>query len=407
VKETAGVDSGIDGVQRVGVPSEAPRSQAAEGGCGIVQNLPDLDAVVIGAGVVGLAIARTLARAGRQVVVLEAEDRIGSHSSSRNSEVIHAGIYYPSGTLKARLCVEGKAALYKYCESKGIAHSRLGKLIVATRDEEVGVLENLKLQAESNGVDDLRWLDRQEAHDLEPEVVCVRALLSPSTGIVDSHGLLTALCRDAKDAGAEVVLSSPVSSGRARSDGILLSGGTAESYRVLCQTVVNAAGLSAQSLARAIEGLPANTVPPAFLAKGHYFAFTGRSPFSRLIYPVPQPGGLGIHLTLDLAGRARFGPDVLWVDRVDYQFEEGRQRAFVDAIRQYFPKLNAQSIEPDYTGIRPKLGPAGSPSQDFVVQGPETHGVRGLVNLYGIESPGLTAALALAELVYAMVGQTE
>lgn len=371
---------------------------------GAERNLPELDVVVIGAGIVGLAIARSLALAGREVVVLEAEDRIGSHTSSRNSEVIHAGIYYPSGSLKARLCVEGKRALYDYCGAQGIAHRRLGKLIVATRDEEIGALERLKAQAERNGVDDLQWLDRQAVYELEPEVACVRALLSPSTGIVDCHGLLATLSRDARRAGAEIVVSSPVGSGLVRPDGILLSGGRAEPYRVLCQTVVNAAGLHAQSVAQSIDGLPRQTVPPSFLAKGHYFVFAGRSPFSHLIYPVPQPGGLGIHLTLDLAGRARFGPDVHWVDQVDYQFEAGREPMFVDAIRRYFPSLSAQSIEPGYTGIRPKLGPQASGSQDFVVHGPEAHGVRGLVNLYGIESPGLTAALALAEHVRSLVG---
>jgi L-2-hydroxyglutarate oxidase LhgO len=362
-----------------------------------VRNLPELDVAVIGAGVIGLAIARAFARAGREVVVLEAEDRIGSHSSSRNSEVIHAGIYYPPGTLKARFCVEGNRALYDYCASLGIAHSRLGKLIVATREEEIGVLERLKAQAESNGVADLEWLDRQHVHDLEPAVTCVRALLSPSTGIVDSHGLLTALSRDARMGGAEVVLASPVVGGRVQADGILLSGGGAEPYRVLCKTVINAAGLRAQSVAHGIEGLPQETVPPSLFAKGHYFALAGPSPFARLVYPVPQPGGLGIHLTLDLAGRARFGPDVQWVEEVDYRFDAGREPLFVEAIRQYFPALKAESLEPGYTGIRPKLGPSASASQDFVVHGRETHGVRGLVNLYGIESPGLTAALALAE----------
>jgi L-2-hydroxyglutarate oxidase LhgO len=368
-----------------------------------VRDYPELDTVVIGAGVVGLAIARTLAGSGRKVLVLEAEARIGSHSSSRNSEVIHAGIYYPKGSLKARLCVEGRNALYRYCTTQGIAHARLGKLIVATDEEQIGVLEGLKLQAEGNGVDDLQWLDRQDVRALEPEVACVRALLSPSTGIIDSHGLLAALRRDARAAGAEVVVSSPVLSGRVRSDGILLSGGGAEPYRVLCQTVVNAAGLNAPSVARSIEGLPPDTVPPAFLAKGHYFVFAERSPFSRLIYPVPEPGGLGIHVTLDLAGRARFGPDVHWVDCVDYGFEQGLEGTFVDAIRRYFPAMKAESIEPGYTGIRPKVGPRGSASQDFLVHGPDVHGVRGLVNLYGIESPGLTAALALAEHVRSLV----
>ena len=364
-----------------------------------VRELPELDTVVIGAGVAGLAIARTFASSGRNVVVLEAEARIGTHSSSRSSEVIHAGIYYPKGSLKARLCVEGRDALYRYCTAQGIAHSRLGKLIVATREEQIGVLEQLKLQAEGNGVDDLQWLDRQDVRALEPEITCVRALLSPSTGIIDSHGLLSALRREVAVSGGEVVVSSPVLSGCVVSDGILLFGGGAEPYRVLCQTVVNAAGLNAPSVARSIQGLPQDTVPPGALAKGHYFVLKGRSPFSRLVYPVPEPGGLGIHVTLDLAGRARFGPDVHWVDEVDYRFEKGLEGLFVEAIGRYFPAIKVESIEPGYTGIRPKVGPRGSAAQDFVVHGPEVHGVGGLVNLYGIESPGLTAALALAEYV--------
>lgn len=357
----------------------------------------ELDAVVIGGGVVGLAIARALSRRGRAVTVLEAEPRLGSHSSSRNSEVIHAGIYYASGSLKARLCVAGRRALYDYCEREGVPHERIGKLIVATRDEELPVLERLKVQAEANGVDDLTWLDQADIFALEPAISAVRGLFSPSTGILDSHAFMAALRRDAEAQGADVVVASPVLDGRVFSDRIELSIGGSDPATVRCRCVVNAAGLRAQEVARGLVGLAGETIPPQYFAKGHYFVLNGRAPFRHLVYPVPVAGGLGVHLTLDLAKQARFGPDVSWLDEVDYAFDESRAEAFYAAVTSYFPGLVAGSLSPGYTGIRPKLGPASAPAQDFVVQGPAVHGVPGLLNLYGIESPGLTASLALAE----------
>jgi L-2-hydroxyglutarate oxidase LhgO len=359
---------------------------------------PDgLDVAVVGGGVVGLAVARELGRAGREVTLFEAETSPGQHASSRNSEVIHAGIYYATGSLKARLCVAGRRKLYDYCREADVGHARIGKIIVATRDEEIPVLEKLKAQAETNGVVDLAWLDGSEAHTLEPEVSCVKALLSPSTGIVDSHGLMAALRRDAVARGAQILLATRVLGGEARGDGILLSIGGPEPTKVLCRAVVNCAGLEAQRFARAVRGMPLDRIPPCFYGKGHYFVLRGRSPFKRLVYPVPVPGGLGVHVTLDLAGQARFGPDVSWVDAVDYGFDETRAGSFYAAIRTYYPALADGSLVPGYTGIRAKLGPAGSPVHDFVIQGPDAHGVSGLVNLFGIESPGLTSALAIAD----------
>ena len=357
----------------------------------------ELDAVVIGGGVVGLAMARALALSGREVTLLEAEPTLGSHSSSRNSEVIHAGIYYAPGSLKATLCVAGRDALYDYCERHVVAHERIGKIIVACRDEEIPVLERLKAQAVANGVTDLVWLDRAQIARLEPQVSAVRGLLSPSTGIVDSHAFMLAMRRDAESVGATVVTSTPVLAGRVAEGGIELAIGGPDATSALCRTVVNAAGLRAQDVARSIAGVPTASIPAQYFAKGHYFVLAGRAPFNRLVYPVPVPGGLGIHLTLDLAKQARFGPDVSWQDGVDYAFDEQRAAAFYDAIRHYFPSLAQGSLLPGYTGIRPKLGPAAAPAQDFVVQGPAAHGVPGLLNLYGIESPGLTASLALAE----------
>jgi L-2-hydroxyglutarate oxidase LhgO len=358
----------------------------------------DLDAVVIGGGVIGLALARSLALAGRDVTLLESEPRLGQHASSRNSEVIHAGIYYPPGSLKARLCVVGKVLLYAYAAENDVEHRRLGKVIVASRDEEVAALDGIRANAEQNGVHDLEWLEASEIAAFEPAVKAVRGLLSPSTGIIDSHSFMNALRRDAVKGGAEIVTSSPVLGGRVLDGGgFELAIGGAEPGTARCRTVVNAAGLWAQDVARSLRGVPTNSIPAQYFAKGHYFTLAGRSPFSRLVYPVPEPGGLGVHVTLDLAGQARFGPDVSWIDGVDYAFEEGRDARFYGAIRAYFPGLTDGALIPGHTGIRPKLAPAGAPASDFVIQGTVEHGVPGLLNLYGIESPGLTAALAIAE----------
>ncbi len=356
-----------------------------------------VDVAVIGAGVIGLAIGRSLARSGREVVILEAEAATGMHTSSRNSEVIHSGIYYRTDSLKARLCVSGREMLYDYCRANDIAFARPGKIVVAARAHEIAVLEGIKAQAEKNGVHDLIWLDEGEVRALEPEVRSVRGLHCPSTGILDSHEFMTALRRDAEAAGARVVLAAPVLSGHVGGDGVVLDVGGADPVSVQCRAVVNSAGLRAQDVARSIAGIPRSTIPASFLAKGHYFTLAGSAPFRHLVYPVPAPGGLGIHSTLDLAGQVRFGPDVSWVDAIDYSFDETRAASFYEAIRAYYPALEADRLVPGYTGIRPKLGPSGSPMQDFVIHGPRELGVPGMVNLFGIESPGLTASLAVAE----------
>jgi len=358
-----------------------------------------IDCVVIGAGVVGLAVARALALEGREVVVLEAADAIGTETSSRNSEVIHAGIYYPAGSLKARLCVEGKHFLYAYCSERGIPHRRCGKMIVATRPGQDAYLDKLRAQAAANGVEDLRLVDGAAARAIEPELSCDAALLSPSTGIVDSHSLMLAYQGDAEARGAVVAFLSPVLGGEVRNDGIELRVGGAEPAALRARLVVNAAGLGAQSVARSIAGIPAARVPPLHYAKGNYFSLAGRSPFSRLVYPVPEPGGLGVHISIDLAGQARFGPDVEWIDDIAYDVDPRRADGFYAEVRRYWPGLRDGALQPAYAGIRPKLGPAGTPAADFVVEGPCDHGVPGLVNLFGIESPGLTASPAIAALV--------
>jgi L-2-hydroxyglutarate oxidase LhgO len=359
--------------------------------------MDEVEAVVVGAGVIGLAAARALALAGREVVVLERAYTIGFETSSRNSEVIHGGLYYPRGSLKAASCVEGRERLYAYCAAHGVPHARLGKLIVATEEAEIPGVEKIDAAARANGVDNLEWLSAAEARRLEPELNCIAALLSPSTGIIDSHALMLAYQGEAEEAGAVVAFRSPVLSGQVRRDGFELEVGGDEPTRIRCHVLVNAAGLHAPALARAIEGIPTESIPPAYFCRGVYFTLSGRSPFRRLIYPVPVPGGLGVHITLDLAGQARFGPDVEWIEGIDYAVDPRRGDAFYAAVRRYWPGLRDGALQPGYAGIRPKISGPSEPAADFVVQGPEAHAVPGLVNLYGIESPGLTASLPLAD----------
>lgn len=358
-----------------------------------------VDCVVIGAGVVGLAVARALALAGREVIVVEAAEGIGTETSSRNSEVIHAGIYYPKGSLMARTCVEGRRLLYAYCAEHGVPHLNCGKLIVATNEAESEKLAEIRGRAEANGVEGMRLLDASEARALEPNLHCTAALLSPRTGIIDSHSYMLALQGDAESRGAMFAFHSPVKQGRVVEGGIELEVGGTEPMNLRCRLVVNSAGLHAPALAHKFVGLPSDRIPPAYYAKGNYFTLAGRSPFSRLIYPVPVPGGLGVHITVDLGGQAKFGPDVEWIDGIDYTVDPHRADKFYAAVRRYWPDLKDGALQPGYAGIRPKIVPQGAPAQDFTIQGPSEHGVAGLINLFGIESPGLTASLALAEQV--------
>jgi L-2-hydroxyglutarate oxidase LhgO len=356
-----------------------------------------IDCAVIGAGVVGLAIARRLALEGREVVILEAEAAFGTHTSSRNSEVIHAGIYYPTDSLKARLCVAGRLALYRYCADHDVNHKHIGKLVVATDHDQIAALNKYREQAEINGVGDLRMLSGREVAELEPAICGVAGFLSPSTGIIDSHGLMLAFLGDAEAHGAALALASPVVSGWVANDGIVLDVGGKEAVTLACNTLVNAAGLGAQAVARSIAGIPAVKIPPTHYAIGHYYTLAGKAPFQRLIYPVARQDWLGVHVTVDLGGQVKFGPDFGWIERIDYRFDESREAAFYEAIRRYYPELKKGALQPGYTGIRPKIAGPGAPAADFLIQGPREHGVKGLVNLYGIESPGLTASLAIAD----------
>jgi L-2-hydroxyglutarate oxidase LhgO len=365
----------------------------------------EVEAVVVGAGVIGLAAARALALAGHEVIVLERADGIGTETSSRNSEVIHGGLYYPAGSLKARSCVAGRERLYAYCREHGVPHARLGKLIVATDESEIPGVEKIEASARANGVDNLEWLSASEARRLEPELHCVAALLSPSTGIIDSHALMLAYQGEAEAAGAFVAFHAPMVSGRVLDEGFELAVDGAEPTRVRCRFIVNAAGLFAPAVARSIDGVPRERIPPAYFCRGVYFTLSGKTPFRHLIYPVPVPGGLGVHITLDLAGQARFGPDVEWIDGVDYAVDPRRGDAFYAAVRRYWPGLRDGALQPGYAGIRPKISGPDEPAADFVVQGPAEHGVPGLVNLYGIESPGLTASLPLADEVVAKLAR--
>jgi len=358
-----------------------------------------VEAIVIGAGVVGLAVARALALAGREVVVLEAAAQFGTGASSRNSEVIHSGIYYQPGSLKARLCVAGRERLYAYCRERGIPHRQIGKVIIATQASEVGILKKYRELALANGVGTLEWMAPEEVSELEPAVRCVRGVYAPLTGIVDSHALMFALLGDLERAGGQAVFRSPVLGATVASGGFALRVGGQEETAVHCGVLVNCAGLTAPAVARSIAGLAPDHVPQERFAKGHYYSLTGKSPFQHLVYPVAESAGLGIHVTLDLGGRAKFGPDVQWIDTIDYTFDDSRRARFCEAIQRYYPQLDASRLQPDYTGIRPKICGAGEPAADFRIDGPEVHGVPGLVNLMGIESPGLTGALAIAELV--------
>ncbi len=364
-----------------------------------------VECVVIGAGVVGLAAARALALSGREVWMLEGAAGIGTGTSSRNSEVVHAGIYYPAGSLKARFCVEGKHLLYDYCTGRGIPHSRLGKLIVAAEPAEIPVLQTIRAKAEANGVDDLQLLSGEDAQRLEPALHAAGALLSPSTGIVDSHALMLAFQGDIENAGGAVVFHAPVLGGTARSGGFTLQIGGDEPMDLSCEVLVNAVGLHAPDVARRIGGIPPASIPRPHLCKGSYYSLQGRAPFHRLIYPVPEAAGLGVHLTLDLGGQARFGPDVQWVETEDYDVDIRRADGFYAAIRRYWPALPDGALAPGYAGIRPKISGPQDPAADFLVSGPAQHGIGGLVNLFGIESPGLTASMALGNHVTALVNQ--
>ena len=355
-----------------------------------------LDCLVIGAGAVGLAVARELALKGREVVVAERAEVIGEESSSRNSEVIHAGIYYPRGSLKARLCVAGKALLYDYCAAHQVAHRRCGKIIVATGEAQLETLKGYQASALANGAGALEWLDQDAVRTLEPEVAALAGVLSPSTGIIDSHGFMLSLLGELEASGGALALNTAVTA-MERSGGRLQV--VAEGYELDAGWVVNCAGLEAPNVA----GMLAPDAPAAYYARGRYYAYSGPAPFSRLVYPVAEPGGLGVHVTLDLGGQARFGPDVSWIDSIDYSFDDSQLGAFIEAIRRYYPALDEARLHPGYTGIRPKIAPPGAPAADFRIDGPAAHGVPGLVNLLGIESPGLTASLAIAKAVAAIV----
>ncbi|MFO1293892.1 MAG: NAD(P)/FAD-dependent oxidoreductase [Rubrivivax sp.] len=373
-----------------------------------------VEVLVVGAGVVGLAVARALARAGREVVVAERAARHGMGTSSRSSEVVHAGLYDEPGSLKAELCVRGRALLYAFCAERGVAHARCGKLVVATRAADEAGLQRIAERGRANGVDDLVQLSRRQARALEPALECTAALHSPSSGIVSAHELMTALLGDAEQAGAALALGSRVV-GAARRGGawhVRTLDAQGRPFELEAGWIVNAAGLDAQALARALQGFAGAAVPPRRLAKGNYFALAtggGRAPFSRLIYPTPVDGGLGVHLTLDLAGQARFGPDVEWLDsqaagaELDYGVDPARAEAFYAEVRRYWPGLPDGALVPAYSGVRPKLAAAGAPAADFRIDGPQEHGVPGVVHLFGIESPGLTASLAIAERVTAIV----
>lgn len=358
----------------------------------------DIESVVVGAGAVGLAVGRALARADREVMVLEQHALIGSEISSRNSEVIHAGIYYPTGSLRALLCVRGKELLYQFCSDHAVPHQRCGKLLVATHESQLPKLAQLHRTADANGVRDLEPLSAVAARELEPELACVAALLSPSTGVIDSHGYMLALQGEIEAHGGSVVLRCPVVGiERLAGGGFRLTTGGEDAGSLTCKVLVNSAGLHASRLAASMTPSTGYVPPPTYYAKGQYYALSGRSPFKRHIYPMPDGAWLGLHATVDIGGRCKFGPDIAWIPDIDYTFEPEKLTQFLSFIRSYYPGLEAERLHPDYTGIRPKLYREGEPVPDFLIQGPKAHGIEGFVGLYGIESPGLTSSLAIGE----------
>ena len=365
-----------------------------------------VDCVVVGAGVIGLAVAREMALQGRETILLERENAFGTISSARNSEVIHAGIYYPKDSLKAKLCVEGNRLLYEYCRDHQVATQRYGKLIVATDPSQMNDLQALLYKAQNNGVPEIKMITEQEAKSLEPKLQCVAALLSGSTGIVDSHAYMLSLLGGFEDAGGMVAYQSPLMNAKPIGDqarnGYVLTIGGADGMQISTKLLINCAGMSAPAVAQKIEGLQRENIPKAYFAKGNYFSLSGKSPFNHLIYPTPEPGGLGVHLTLDMAGQAKFGPDVEWLDiereeQIDYTVNPKRGDGFYEAVRRYWPELKDGSLQADYSGVRAKIVPPNAPAGDFCFDGPQDHGLEGLYNLYGFESPGLTSSLAIAK----------
>ncbi len=359
----------------------------------------DFDSVVIGAGVVGLSIARSLAETGREVLILEANSNIGEGISSRNSEVIHAGIYYPHDSLKRRLCLEGRHLLIEYCESRKVEYKNLGKLIVANTEQDIQRLPKILASGIRNGVSDLKMVFQDELRELEPNLRASQAIFSPSTGIINSHGLMLALQGDFESAGGLLSCNSSVSAINVMKDGFSVTVESGESMEITCRELINSAGLNAQKITRTIKHGAGHAIPKSRYCKGTYFSLSRKSPFSRLIYPVPNNAGLGVHLTLDLAGRAKFGPDTEWLATPNYDVSSKRKGEFVKAIRDYFPDLNAEELNPDYAGVRPKIVSAKEPAADFSIQFSDQHSIPGYVALYGIESPGLTSALAIGKLI--------
>jgi len=355
------------------------------------------DTIVIGAGVIGLAIGRQLAQVGHEVIVLEANHSIGMETSSRNSGVIHSGIYYPPGSLKARCCVRGNQLIYAYCEQRHITHLRCGKLIVAVSTHQQDRLKALQLNAINSGVENLQWLNQAQTQKLEPDVRATAALLSPTSGVIDSHELMLALLADLEAANGTLVTHCKVLGGRVTNNGIELKVNNGDENTHLATNVINAAGHGAAGISRSISGFPSHHIPAVFPVRGHYYEHTGKLPFSRLIYPLPESTGLGIHATIDLAGQGRFGPDAEYHDGVDYHFDESRKSSFIKAIRSWYPGLDESRLQPGFVGVRPKLQGPGDHFADFKISGPDEHGVAGLINLFGIDSPGLTACLTLAE----------